>query len=41
MNHFSDLPITYWISLDHNSAKLTRSILLVVAPAMGNRLFNR
>ena len=41
MNGFSDLPTTYWISMDYNSAKLTRSALVVVGPAIGNLMFRK
>ena len=41
MNGFSDLPATYWISLDYDVAKMTRSVLLAVAPAAGNLMFRK
>ena len=41
MNGFSDLPATYHISMDYNSANLTRSVLLVVGPAIGNLMFRK
>ena len=40
MNEFSDLPATYWISMDYN-VKLIRSTLLTVGPAIGNAMFRQ
>lgn len=40
MNEFSDLPTTYWISMEYD-VKLLRSVLVAVGPAIGNGMFRK
>ena len=41
INGFSDLPATYYISMEYDLAKFTRSVLVGGGPAIGNLMFRK